>query len=90
MLSLPGPPLSEKSALVTLLDAGVNTALGVVDEAEARNTLFELAWVGFLTSNLCACVADTIVIGFFGLKRNHFQTQSTGSCVDEFAQGVGI
>ncbi|KAF5323787.1 hypothetical protein D9619_012926 [Psilocybe cf. subviscida] len=47
---LPGPPLTEKSALATLLDAGVNAALGVADEAEARNTLFELAWAS-LDSN---------------------------------------
>ncbi|TFK72449.1 hypothetical protein BDN72DRAFT_836217 [Pluteus cervinus] len=42
---LAGPPLTQKSNVKTLLDAGVNVAIGVVDEFAARNTRFELGWL---------------------------------------------
>lgn len=44
-LRLPGPPLSKYSSVGELLDKGVNVAIGVADEAAARNTRFEIAWV---------------------------------------------
>lgn len=46
--SLPGPPLSHNSAITELLENGVNVAIGVVDEYAARNTRFDLAWVGIV------------------------------------------
>jgi hypothetical protein len=42
---LPGPPLSKQSSVGALLAKGVNVAIGVVNEAAARNTRFEIAWV---------------------------------------------
>ena len=42
---LPGPPLSKHSSVGALLAEGVNVAIGVVNEAAARNTRFEVAWV---------------------------------------------
>ncbi|KAJ7075534.1 hypothetical protein B0H15DRAFT_894200 [Mycena belliarum] len=41
---LPGPPLSRKTSVVTLLEHGVNVALGVQSDYDARNARFELAW----------------------------------------------
>ncbi|KAJ6512303.1 hypothetical protein DFH09DRAFT_1197532 [Mycena vulgaris] len=41
---LPGPPLSRKTSVMTLLEHGVNVALGVTSDYDARNARFELAW----------------------------------------------
>ncbi|KAJ7452267.1 carbohydrate esterase family 9 protein [Mycena latifolia] len=41
---LPGPPLSRKTSAMTLLQHGVNLALGVQSEYDTRNARFELAW----------------------------------------------
>ena len=46
--SIAGPPLTNDTSISQLLRAGVNVAVGVVDEAAARNTRFDLAWVRFL------------------------------------------
>ncbi|KAJ7078720.1 hypothetical protein B0H15DRAFT_1025782 [Mycena belliarum] len=45
-----GPPLSRKTSVVTLLEHGVNVALGVQSDYDARNARFELAWAA-LDSN---------------------------------------
>jgi hypothetical protein len=42
---LAGPPITQESLVTALLKAGVNVAIGVVDEAYARNTRFEAGWV---------------------------------------------
>ena len=42
---MPGPPLSNDTALVTLIKHSVTVALGVREAWEARNTRFELQWV---------------------------------------------
>ncbi|KAF8663419.1 hypothetical protein AX16_000991 [Volvariella volvacea WC 439] len=47
---LPGPPLSNDTALVTLLQNGVTVGLGVRSSWEARNTRFDLQWA-MLESN---------------------------------------
>ena len=46
--SLPGPPLSEKSALGLLAEHGVKVGMGATDKAEARNMRFDVAWVSRL------------------------------------------
>ncbi len=43
--SLPGPPLSEKSQIVVLLEHNVTIGLGTDLADEARNTRFDAAWV---------------------------------------------
>ncbi|KAG1725689.1 uncharacterized protein EDB91DRAFT_1254630 [Suillus paluster] len=47
---LAGPPITQESLVTALLKAGVNVAIGVVDEYNARNTRFEVGWF-LLTSN---------------------------------------
>ncbi|KAG1759992.1 hypothetical protein EDD22DRAFT_980832 [Suillus occidentalis] len=47
---LAGPPITQESLVTALLKAGVNVAIGVVDEYNARNTRFEVGW-SLLTSN---------------------------------------
>ncbi|KAJ7685890.1 hypothetical protein B0H17DRAFT_985428 [Mycena rosella] len=41
---LPGPPLSRKTSVMTLLEHGVNVALGVKSDYDVRNARFEIAW----------------------------------------------
>lgn len=41
---LAGPPLTNDTALVTLMDAGVTVAVGVRDAWQASNTRFDVAW----------------------------------------------
>ncbi|KAF9014304.1 hypothetical protein BDQ17DRAFT_1386733 [Cyathus striatus] len=41
---LPGPPLTRLTSITALFDEGINVAIGVVDEATARNTRFDIAW----------------------------------------------
>lgn len=43
--SLPGPPLTNDTALVKLLENGVIVGIGVKDAWEARNTRFDIQWV---------------------------------------------
>ncbi|KAG1832110.1 hypothetical protein EV424DRAFT_1313531 [Suillus variegatus] len=47
---LAGPPITQESLVTALLKAGVNVAIGVIDEYNARNTRFEVGW-SLLTSN---------------------------------------
>ncbi|KAG1735265.1 uncharacterized protein EDB91DRAFT_1250481 [Suillus paluster] len=47
---LAGPPITQENLVTALLKAGVNVAIGVVDEHDARNTRFEVGW-SLLTSN---------------------------------------
>ena len=44
-LSLAGPPLTEKSVVVTLTENGVTVGLGIKEVWDARNARFDLAWV---------------------------------------------
>ncbi|OAX43849.1 hypothetical protein K503DRAFT_765464 [Rhizopogon vinicolor AM-OR11-026] len=41
---LAGPPITHESLVTALLKAGVNVAIGIVDEYNARNTRFEVGW----------------------------------------------
>lgn len=45
--SLPGPPVSNDTALVTLLEKNVLVGIGTTDAALAAQTRFDLAWVSF-------------------------------------------
>jgi hypothetical protein len=46
-ISLPGPPLTNDTTLVRLLEHGVIVGLGVRTAWEARNTRFDIQWVSF-------------------------------------------
>lgn len=43
--TLPGPPLTQQSAIGVLTDAKVKIGLGIVEDWQARNQRFDLAWV---------------------------------------------
>jgi hypothetical protein len=44
---LPGPPISNDTALVTLLENNVLVGIGTTDAALVAQTRLDLAWVGF-------------------------------------------
>jgi hypothetical protein len=46
-ISLPGPPLTNDTALIKLLEHGVIVGFGVQNAWEARNTRFDVQWVSF-------------------------------------------
>lgn len=41
---LPGPPLTEDSAITTLLAHNVKVGIGILEQWSARNTRFDAAW----------------------------------------------
>lgn len=45
MSSLPGPPLTNDTALVILLEHGITVGLGVRSAWDARNSGFDIQWV---------------------------------------------
>ncbi|EIW84617.1 hypothetical protein CONPUDRAFT_134601 [Coniophora puteana RWD-64-598 SS2] len=70
---LEGPPVTPKSALEVLLGAGVDVALGVVDEFNAQNTRFEIGWElnqpdSTLTSSLALELGTTRLERVLGVK----------------------
>src|SRR4051812_24704219 len=48
--SLPGPPLTNDTTLITLLDYDIAVGLGVRTAAEAQNTRFDFQWVRLVWS----------------------------------------
>lgn len=44
---LPGPPISNDTALVTLLENNVLVGIGTADASLVAQTRLDLAWVGF-------------------------------------------
>lgn len=42
--SLPGPPLTKKNVVSTLLDHNITVGIGIREPWEARNTRFDIAW----------------------------------------------
>ncbi|KAF8958055.1 hypothetical protein BDZ97DRAFT_1950338 [Flammula alnicola] len=97
---LPGPPLSEMSAVTTLLDAGVNVAIGVVDESSARNTRFEIAWAalesnGTISKSQALALASTNLHKALGLVRPLFSIPDLvmyrgGGLLDFESKVVGV
>ncbi|KAF8967351.1 hypothetical protein BDZ97DRAFT_1938242 [Flammula alnicola] len=98
--ALPGPPLSEMSAVTTLLDAGVNVAIGVVDESSARNTRFEIAWAalesnGTISKSQALALASTNLHKALGLVRPLFSIPDLvmyrgGGLLDFESKVVGV
>ncbi|KAJ7089249.1 carbohydrate esterase family 9 protein [Mycena belliarum] len=56
---MPGPPLSQSSAIATLVAHNVTVGIAVVDPAGVRNTRFDMAWAG-LESNGALGKAETL------------------------------
>ncbi|RPD56488.1 composite domain of metallo-dependent hydrolase [Lentinus tigrinus ALCF2SS1-7] len=72
---LPGPPLSEKSRIVTLLEHNVTVALGVDVPDKARNTRFDVAWAALESRSVISKVqaialASANVENLLGVERD--------------------
>lgn len=52
MPRLPGPPLTNDTALVTLIEHGVTVGIGIVQAWQANTQRFEVAWVRYQISNI--------------------------------------
>ena len=50
---MPGPPLTEKSSILELIEHGVSVGLGITQNWAAQNTRFDLAWVYSLLFSTC-------------------------------------
>ncbi|KAK7692722.1 hypothetical protein QCA50_004355 [Cerrena zonata] len=65
---LPGPPLTEKSSIMELLDHNVTVGLGIVENWAAHNTRFDLAWVAIGAGGRLS-KADTIALASTNLEK---------------------
>ncbi|KAF8897691.1 carbohydrate esterase family 9 protein [Infundibulicybe gibba] len=86
---LPGPPLTNDTALVKLLQHGVTVGLGVTDAWQARNTRFDLQWVSLY---LCACTrlqADQS-LGCLGIQWTDDQNQAYALASTNLEKLLGI
>ncbi|KAF8886873.1 hypothetical protein CPB84DRAFT_1787269 [Gymnopilus junonius] len=79
---LPGPPLSKESSVTELLNSGVNVAVGVIDEASARNTRFDLAWIA-LESNGTISQAQALALATTNLQNALGLTSSSSSSASD-------
>ncbi|KAG1803905.1 uncharacterized protein HD556DRAFT_1484520 [Suillus plorans] len=71
---LAGPPIMQESLVTVLLKAGVNVAIGVIDEYNARNTCFEAVWFlltsnGFIDCTTALALATTNLEKALGVQR---------------------
>ncbi|KAG1855024.1 hypothetical protein F4604DRAFT_1801268 [Suillus subluteus] len=95
---LAGPPITQESLVTALLKAGVNVAIGVVEESSARNTRFEAGWFlltsnGFVDRTTALALATTNLEKALGVQRDMPQdlVAYRGGDVFEFeAKAVGV
>ncbi|RDB22753.1 hypothetical protein Hypma_010022 [Hypsizygus marmoreus] len=83
---LPGPPLSNDTALVTLLKHGVTVGLGVRDAWEARNTRFDIQWAalesnGRISQREMYALAYTNLQKLLGVREIDDESRETGDLV---------
>ncbi|KAH7106017.1 hypothetical protein BKA62DRAFT_348554 [Auriculariales sp. MPI-PUGE-AT-0066] len=70
---MPGPPLTEKTAIQVLLEHNVTVALGVDDAWDARNTRFNVAWAaldagGAISQGSAFALASSNLEKLFGVE----------------------
>ncbi|KAJ3507229.1 hypothetical protein NLJ89_g6423 [Agrocybe chaxingu] len=63
-----GPPLSQESTVTTLVKAGVNVGIGVIDEASGRFTRFDVAWTA-LEANGTISKSEAIALASTNLHK---------------------
>ncbi|KAG2742359.1 hypothetical protein P692DRAFT_20879650 [Suillus brevipes Sb2] len=95
---LAGPPITRESLVTALLKAGVNVAIGVVDEHNVRHTRFEVGWSlltsnGYIDRTMALSLATTNLERALGVQREMPQdlVAYRGGDVFEFeAKVVGV
>ncbi|KAF8622060.1 hypothetical protein AX15_007211 [Amanita polypyramis BW_CC] len=94
---LPGPPLTNDTALVILLQHGVTVGLGVQDAYDARNTKFTVEWA-MLESNGRVSEPDAVSLVTSNLERllgirgvdEDLVAYEGGSMFDQASKAVGV
>ncbi|KAG1742007.1 hypothetical protein EDB19DRAFT_2038647 [Suillus lakei] len=95
---LAGPPITQESLVTALMKAGVNVAIGVIDEYNARNTRFEAGWSlltsnGFINRTMALALATTNLEKALGVQREMPQdlvAYRGGDVFDFEAKVVGV
>ncbi|RPD56489.1 composite domain of metallo-dependent hydrolase [Lentinus tigrinus ALCF2SS1-7] len=96
---LPGPPLSEKSAVATLLDHNVTVGLGIASEGwDARNACFDVAWAaldanGEISKTDALALASVNLEKLLGIKTDNLEgdlVATSGGDLLEFSKVVGV
>ncbi|KAI8973081.1 carbohydrate esterase family 9 protein [Trametes punicea] len=95
---LPGPPLSERSAIVELLAHNVTVGVGVTAAWEVRNTRFDVAWAalesnGTISKADALALASTNVETLLGVKADEVQgdlVATQGGDLLDFSKVVAI
>ncbi|KAH8080280.1 composite domain of metallo-dependent hydrolase [Cristinia sonorae] len=72
---LPGPPLTSKNIISTLLSHNITVGVGVVSTWQARNTRFDIAWAaldarGGISPAEALALASVNIETLLGVKRN--------------------
>ncbi|RDX49485.1 composite domain of metallo-dependent hydrolase [Lentinus brumalis] len=97
---LPGPPLTEKSAVSTLLDHNVTVGLGIASEGwDARNARFDVAWAaldanGEISKTDALALASVNLEKLLGIKTHSVQgdliATSGGDLLEFSSKVVGV
>ncbi|KAI0746218.1 composite domain of metallo-dependent hydrolase [Daedaleopsis nitida] len=95
---LPGPPLSEKSAVSVLLDHNVTVGLGILESWDARNARFDAAWAaleanGELSKADALALVSSNIEKLLGVKTDSLQADlvaTRGGDLMEFSKVVGV
>ncbi|EJF61656.1 composite domain of metallo-dependent hydrolase [Dichomitus squalens LYAD-421 SS1] len=95
---LPGPPLSHKSQIVTLVEHNVTVGLGTVDADKARNIRFDAGWAA-LESDKAISKAEAIALvstnveKLLGIERDEDEVElvaTSGGDLLEFSKVIGV
>ncbi|KAI9060397.1 carbohydrate esterase family 9 protein [Trametes sanguinea] len=95
---LPGPPLSQRSALVELLAHNVTVGVGVTEAWEARNTRFDIAWAalesdGAIRKAEAIALASVNVESLLGVKTDGLESDlvaTQGGDLLDFSKVVAV
>ncbi|KAH9853225.1 carbohydrate esterase family 9 protein [Lenzites betulinus] len=95
---LPGPPLTEKSAVRVLLEQGVTVGLGVRDADKALNTRFDAAWAALeagstISKEEAIALVSTNVQKLLGIERSPDEGEmvaTLGGDLLEYSKVVGV
>ncbi|KAI1784449.1 composite domain of metallo-dependent hydrolase [Ganoderma leucocontextum] len=95
---LPGPPLSAKSQIVTLLEHNVTVGVGTPDADKARNTRFDAGWAaleagGAISKAQAIALVSTNVEKLLGIERDEDETElvaTSGGDLLEYSKVVAV
>lgn len=93
---LPGPPLTNDSAISTLLDHGVTVGIGILEPWSARSTRFDIAWAalesdGKISKAQALALASTNLEKLLGATAQGDLVVTRGGTILDFeAKVVGV